>query len=145
MRKTGRAGFTLIELLVCLLIIGILAAMTIPSYYRYIERGKASEVVSAMNQFGATQERYRAKYGTYCIGAVAACALDTPIPTFRYFSTPAATAGSAASWTATATRNQTIGGYGAYVISYSVTNGGAPVVTCNNLSCEQDLMPQPLR
>lgn len=69
--KRGRrqAGFTLIEMLVVVLIIGILAAVAVPSYLKSVETTKADDAVALVNMIGTTNKMFALDHsGTYVVG-----------------------------------------------------------------------------
>ena len=57
MIKNNNKGFTLIELLVVVLILGILAAMAMPQYFKAVERSRMTEAVSLMSNIAQAQQR----------------------------------------------------------------------------------------
>ena len=71
MRK-AQQGFTLIELMIVVAIIGILAAIAIPSYNDYTARAQMSEAVELMGGTKTPLAEYYADKGTWpSIGQVA--------------------------------------------------------------------------
>ena len=56
--KKRSQGFTLVELLIVVAIVGILAAIAVPSYQNYITRSKVAEILG----FGGTDKTNLAEY-----------------------------------------------------------------------------------
>ncbi len=59
MKSLNKKGFTLIEMLVVVLIIGILAAVALPQYFKAVEKSRATEALSIMGSLAAAMERAR--------------------------------------------------------------------------------------
>lgn len=59
------SGFTLIEVLIAMVIIAILAAIAIPNYSEYIQRGRRADAKAALLQLAQWQERRRTETGAY--------------------------------------------------------------------------------
>lgn len=53
-----RNGFTLIEVMIVVAIVGILAAVALPSYTSYVNRGKITEALAALADYRIKMEQY---------------------------------------------------------------------------------------
>ncbi len=68
-----KKGFTLIEIIVVLVIIGILAAVAVPSYITYIEQGAAKAAQNNLVTIYNAQKNYYFTNTTYCTSAGGVC------------------------------------------------------------------------
>lgn len=59
------AGFTLIEVLITVAILGIIAAVAIPSYSGYVTKTRRTEAKSLLTEVAGEQQRYFSENNTY--------------------------------------------------------------------------------
>ncbi|MBV8208659.1 MAG: prepilin-type N-terminal cleavage/methylation domain-containing protein [Burkholderiaceae bacterium] len=103
-------GFTLIELLVAIVIIGILAAVAIPQYTRYVQRGDLVEGTNALAAYRVQMEQWYQDNNSYANGA--ACGVVPPAtPPLVNFTVACALNGGAQAYIATATSLGPIAGF----------------------------------
>ncbi|MDO6459195.1 type IV pilin protein [Granulosicoccaceae sp. 1_MG-2023] len=77
MKKSS--GFTLIELMIVLAIVGILSAIAIPQYTKYVTKSKRTEATGTLMEIANKQVRYHADNNSYAsnIGELGYGADDT--------------------------------------------------------------------
>lgn len=63
--RKHHAGFTLIEMMITVAIIGILAAIAVPSFAIFQARSRRSESYTNLSAIGRTEDAYYAESGTY--------------------------------------------------------------------------------
>jgi type IV pilus assembly protein PilE len=87
MLHRNNKGITLLELLVVIMIVGILAAIAIPSYNGYLLRARRADAKTVLEQVRAAQEMWRAERGCYardnvdCQGVASAGTAETKLIT----------------------------------------------------------------
>lgn len=138
--KNLRKGFTLIELLVVVLIIGILASIAIPQYFKVVEKARVAEAMSLIASIKSAQERYLARGGSYTSDFtkldISYANMTAANITTKFFSAglAAADCGSGPCFAITVTRHTTNSSvasrYGRYALIANVPN--APAVKVLN-------------
>ena len=82
MKKRELAGFTLIEAMVLVAVLGILAAIGIPNYSRYVTRGHLVEAGNALAEYRVRMEQFFKDNHTYAKAGACAQAVPSNLDSF---------------------------------------------------------------
>ncbi len=144
--KRTRSGFTLIELLVVVLIIGILASIAVPAYFKVVEKGRFAEALSIISSTKGAQERFLLKNNVYSASNLTLDVAYPPAASIKHFTPaqPIPVAGPPPTWSVVFTRGgpgkTACPGAQCYTLTYTgpagtFACGGAGVAMC------QDMIP----
>ncbi|HUW51325.1 MAG TPA: type IV pilin protein [Sulfuricella sp.] len=118
-------GFTLIELMIVVAIIGILAAIAMPSYRDYVIRGKISDATSNLATKRVAMEQFFQDNRTYAGGP--GCTADST--SSQYFDFSCSVAGTATVFTLQAVGKNTMAGF-----TYTVDQNNAKSSTVTGVA-----------
>ena len=137
----AKQGFTLLELLVVVLIVGILASVAIPQYFKTVERTRVAEALGMISSIKTSEDRYLARRGAYASDLTQLDLPSTSVTaaaiTAKFFN-GAVTVGACAGgpcYAITVTRHtnttNVMGRYGTYSLNLNIPTAPKPViVTC---------------
>jgi len=64
MKNQKKQGFTLVEIMIVVMIIGLLAAIALPSFQRARDQARAKSCVNSMRLIEAAKDQYSIEFGT---------------------------------------------------------------------------------
>lgn len=101
-RKHASRGFTMVELMIVVVILGVLAAVALPSFLDSIRKGRRSEAFAAIASTQQAQERWRSNNPQYA--TLSSLAITSPTRPGGYYTLAAApvTGSEGVSYTVTA-------------------------------------------
>ncbi|MBF0521843.1 MAG: prepilin-type N-terminal cleavage/methylation domain-containing protein [Candidatus Omnitrophica bacterium] len=125
--KLNKKGFTLLEIIIVIIIIGVLAALALPRFFKTVEFSRSTEALIALSSLRQSVERCSlsaaASTSTACTNLSNLDVVDPATSGGAHFSYAISSADSAGQITVEATRNTVDGGDGSSTITLTATTG----------------------
>ena len=122
MQRSHNQGFTLIELMVTVAILGIIAAVALPSYSSYVKRSGVPPALDGLSAYSTRMEQRYQDVGNYGTGTTCGVAITA----VSNFTITCALTGSGQGFTATANGSGKMAGY-----TYTINHQGARNTTAH--------------
>jgi type IV pilus assembly protein PilE len=126
MSRQAVKGFTLIELMVVLAIIGIIAAIALPSYANQVRKSRRADATSTLGDAQLRQERWRAENPAF--GTLAQIGVPTTSPGGHYTISMPTLSGTCPNSGPTATTNNS------YILQAAATGAQAKDTACATMA-----------
>jgi type IV pilus assembly protein PilE len=117
-------GFTLMELMIAVAIVGILAAIAMDAYGRYVVAGKLSESLAMLGDYRLKMEQFKQDNRSYADSLNTTICGVAPPTGNKYFNFDCTIAASGAQFTATASNRASSGLGNVADYSYSINQDG---------------------
>jgi len=137
------SGFTLIEVMITVAIVGILAAIALPNYSQYVERGRRKDATAVLMEAAQFAERYFTENRTYVgVNAAMPAALKTsPREGSAWYniassgeavSTYTLTAAPTSAWTPTKCGSMSVNQIGVRLVTTPASPSASDISDCFN-------------
>lgn len=133
MKAHRQAGFTLIEIIIVVAILGVIAAVALPSYRDSVMKSRRADAKSALTQAAQAMEKYFTENNTY-VGATLSSIYRTTSPDGYYNISFTATP-TAASYTLQAAPASGKGQQNDQCGTFTLTNTGVKGATIDATLC----------